>query len=312
MAIGSSDTGYGHLTRCYSLFSDISNLEPSRFIALTDEGGRNLLGNVSGDFFLESIHFIELLQTLNRATIVCDLLTASQDVLKCLRDTAKNLISISPVSDVNNFCDCIISRVTPKTSNCDSLYIGEHFVLLGKEILNEKRNYLTVGVNFGGSDPENKTGAFIKQISSLEFHLDLKVIVGPGFDGNFAESINDLIKNKKIMFEIIRHPHKFWAVMADCDVVFLSGGISLYEAIQRNIPSVIVSNNNVTQSLIPDNIKKNGLPLDIISMDDINILIRKLDQNREILRENIMRADYFDFKGNYKNYWKVIKSYVDK
>ena len=90
-----------------------------------------------------------------------------------------------------------------------------------------------ITITFGGVDPANLTQRICNILSGLQEDFDCKVILGIGYSHQIVTNL-----------EILDSPINFEAEIAKSDIVFTSGGRTVYEAAFLGKPSIVIAQNS--------------------------------------------------------------------
>ena len=102
---------------------------------------------------------------------------------------------------------------------------------------------MVIGISMGGYDKQNKTLKLLKILLKFKNFIELKILFNKQNLINYNKIIN-YIKINKINSKILTMKKNTWNIFSKCSFVFLSGGISAYEAVFVGIPSINIINDN--------------------------------------------------------------------
>lgn len=309
VAIGTRSTGYGHITRSIEIFDLLRKSTNSVCLILTDEDGIKLVPDIQGLYPLTSEQeLLQRLHGLRSSLVICDFLQASADVFSELKNTSSRIASVSPISTINEIADIVITRV-PVSGSVKGINLhGSRFVIAHSREKKDNLRRLTIGVNFGGSDPEDQLTEFVKGISQTRHSVDLTIMLGPGYRGKFSSIFDSLIENPNIDFSAHQSASRFWELLDSRDVLIVSGGLALYEAIHRKVPAIAYLPEKEKVALIPEDLLERGVPWITHTMDGCIDKLRAIYNNREIIEEQKKRLRHIDFLNNTEN---VVAALVD-
>jgi spore coat polysaccharide biosynthesis predicted glycosyltransferase SpsG len=311
VAIGTRSTGYGHITRSIEIFDLLRRSTNSVCLILTDEDGIQLVPDIQGLYPLTSEQ--ELLQSLNglrSSIIICDFLQASAAVFSGIKNTSCRIASVSPISTVNEIADIVITRVPVSTPVTGINLHGSRFVIAHSHKKEDNPQRLTIGVNFGGSDPEDQLSKFVQEISRTKHFLDLTIMLGPGYRGKFSSIFDCLIENPNIDFSAHQSTCRFWELLAYRDILIVSGGLALYEAIHRKVPAIAFLPEREKTALIPEDLVGRGVPWIAHTIDECLGKLRAIYEDREILEAQKKELLKIDFSSNTKNVVEALVNFI--
>ena len=312
VAIGTRCTGYGHITRTIEVFNMFRNRAKATCIIRTDDDGLQLVPDIPGALAVTTDQdFLIQLARLKSKLVVCDFLAATTEILSILTANSQSLASISPLSSVNETADIVISRA-PVNGPLRGINLhGSQYVIAHSRKPPDSPERLSVGVNFGGSDPEDQLSDFVNGISGTSQMLDLTMMLGPGYRGKFSGIFDSLIENPNIDFSVHQSASKFWDILGLSDMLVVSGGLALYEAIHKNIPAIALLTEPGKAALIPSDLRRQGIPWIVQTVDECIGKIMEVYRDRSILVEHRNRLLNVDFSVNTQNVVGVLAGYVE-
>ena len=238
---------------------------------------------------------------------------------KSLINLIKNkfVCSISPNGKVNKYAKIIFSRTSPigkyskKTiisSNINNFLPGSNLVKIKKYIgkLNSKKK-MVIDISMGGCDKQNKTLKLLKILLKFKNFIELKILFNKQNLINYNKIIN-YIKINKINSKILTMKKNTWNIFSKCSFVFLSGGISAYEAVFVGIPSINIINDNKKKKLTQYLSNKNLT--NIYKDKDLKQILKLINfylSSDKLLLKQKEKIDSFVGKINYSPYNKLLK-----
>ncbi len=109
-----------------------------------------------------------------------------------------------------------------------------------KRIINSIASKLLV--TFGGSDPKNLTLEVLTAFKSFTGQkLNIKIIVGPGFEPHQIQQISDASKKLEHKCKIIYSPESLYELLLWCDIAISTTGLTKYEMAMTGTPSILFS-----------------------------------------------------------------------
>jgi len=248
---GNSDIGYGHITRCTSLYQafEEKGIEPF-FIVNGDENVKNTLNTKRNCIFNWLINTDKLFGIINGSDIVVlDSYLATLLLYKKISEVIKipvfiddNLRLEYPPGVVVNYS---ISAKKIKYHNRENInyLLGPKYCLVRNEFWNvqnkiESDEIKTIMITLGGSDTKNLTPPILEMLNTLFPNLEKKVIVGMGFKNiDNIEAVLD--KNCELIYFPTAEDMK--KVMRESDLAITAGGTTIYELAIIGVPAISVA-----------------------------------------------------------------------
>ncbi len=247
---GSSEIGFGHITRCMSLYQAFSERElPVQFIVNGDSTIEHLLKNTEYKIFNWLEESDKLFNLLNNSDIVIiDSYLADEDFYEAMSES----VALNVYIDDNvriNYPKGIIVNGSILAEKMDYPFVNQVEYLLGSQYIPLRREFWDVPekkineslqnimITFGGDDLRNITPTILKILTEEYPLLNKKVIVGSGFK-NISE-IEDLKDDKT---ELIYYPDAkgMLNTMLESDIAISAGGQTLYELAMVGLPTIAI------------------------------------------------------------------------
>ena len=248
---GSSEVGFGHITRCASLYEAFEErgITPE-FIINGDNTIEELLGNKKYKIFNWFERENETLDLINGVEVVIvDSYLANYKFYKKVSELVKFPVYVDdfkrldyPVGIVINGAIHAEDLGYPEREGTTHL-LGIKYCPLKKEFWDVpkkiiKENIESIMVTFGGNDHANMTLQILKLLVAHYPDISKKIIVGRGFT-NIGQ-IESVADNKT---EIIFCPgaEEMKKVMIESDVCISAAGQTLYELARIGIPTIAIA-----------------------------------------------------------------------
>lgn len=282
---GFQSTGYGHITRCLSLYQAFEerNIIPTFYIN-GDEKSKDFLENSNYKIFNWLNRPTQLISEIrNSDVLIIDSYLASKDFY----DAVVKFCNISLFIDDNiriNYPDGIILNGTINAQNFSYPKKKEKNYLLGSEYIPIRKEFWNVEprkinqaissilITFGGQDIKNLSIPILKAIKGNYPSAKKYVVLGSA-DTNTADA--EIDDNTEFFYSI--SAQKMKELMLSSDISITAAGQTLYELAVTGTPSIAVA--------VADNQKKNimewkksGFLLDTLFAGDINLFKKILDQ----------------------------------
>lgn len=299
---GSSKIGFGHITRCMSLYQAFRETGLTvKFIVNGDSTIESLLKNTEYEIFNWLKNHDKLFQSLNGSDIiVVDSYLADEGLYRRIVDYA----SITVYIDDNNRIDYpkgILVNGSILAEKLDYSSSGEIDYLLGSQFIPLRRQFWdipekkinsslqTVMITFGGDDLRNLTPEVLRILNKNYPSLNKKVVIGNGF-----KHLSNIETLKDERTELIYYPdaNGMLNTMLESDVAISAGGQTLYELARVGLPTIAISvAHNQTHNV--ENWQKVGFIEFAGHWKDNNLFNNVLDK-LELLKDEKIRLE----KGN--------------
>jgi UDP-2,4-diacetamido-2,4,6-trideoxy-beta-L-altropyranose hydrolase len=257
---GFHNTGYGHITRCQSIYQAFEerNLTPTIYVN-GDESCKPFLMNTN----YELINWLENSDTLfdkivGSGIVIVDSYLASLEFYNKISSLTALPVFIDdnmrleyPSGVVIN--GAVNAELMKFESRAGVTYLlGPKYVPLRKPFWQALEKIISpdvqsVMITFGGQDTQNMTPRMLRMFVRNFPELKKIVIVGSGY--NNLEQINE-IKDENT--ELVSSPsaEEMLKVMLECDVAITAAGQTVYELARVGVPTIAVSvaenqNNNL-------------------------------------------------------------------
>lgn len=321
---GSGEIGFGHVTRCMSLYQAFRENELSvQFVVNGDSTIEPILTDTEYEIFNWLENPERLFNKLNNQDIVfIDSYLADKDFYEKISELTALTIYIDdniridyPKGIVINGTILAEEMNYPLTENIEYL-LGSQYIPLRHEFwdigVKEIRSALeSIMITFGGDDLKDLTPGILKVLINEYPHINKKIVIGRGFK-NITEIEN--LKDKKT--ELIYYPdaNGMLKLMIESDIAISAGGQTLYELARIGLPTVAVGMaynqvNNV------ENWKKAGFIEFAGFWDDENLydsILEKLDllKDKKIRIEKCKKGrEFVDGEGAIKIVKRCLNKY---
>lgn len=236
---GSKNTGFGHITRCLSLYQAFQEkgILPE-FIINGDNNIEYLLKDVNYQIFNWLDDKSKLFEKVKDADIaIIDSYLADISVYNTLSELVKLSVYIDdnkrlyyPKGIVVNGGIYAEELIYPHTNGVTYL-LGTKYTPLRKEFWeipekNIKEKIKTIMVTFGGDDAKNMTPKILKLLNEKYPELNKNVIIGRAYQ-NVEEIKKEADKNTNLIY--CPDAEKMKEIMLESDIAISAGGQTLYE-----------------------------------------------------------------------------------
>lgn len=251
IAEGSKDIGFGHITRCTSLFDAFEEREITpQFIVNGDEGVLDLLEDKNYQIFnwlKDRDRLFDLVKGVDIA--ILDSYLADISFYKTLSDLSRIPVYIDDTKRLDYPKGVVVNgtvyadELNYPQKNESSYLLGSQYIPLRKEFWEVPEKLIretieTVMVTFGGDDMRNLTPEVLKVLNSNFPAYKKKVVIGKGFKN--IEQIKSL-KDSKTELVYFPDAEGMKKVMLESDIAISAGGQTLYELARVGVPTVAIA-----------------------------------------------------------------------
>lgn len=245
---GSKNIGFGHLTRCISLYQAFEEREITpKFVVNGDETIEDLLKNKNHQIFNwveERSKIFELMKDAD--VVIVDSYLANISFHKGLSITVKIPVYIDddkrsdyPRGIVVNGRIYAEEMDYPKRNGIVYL-LGTKYIPLRKEFWEVPKKEIrdkveSVMTTFGGDDMRNMTSKILRSLRENFPDLKKNVIIGKAFR-NIDEIKRECDKNTNLVY--YPDAKKMKEIMLESDIAISAGGQTLYELARVGVPTI--------------------------------------------------------------------------
>ena len=126
-------------------------------------------------------------------------------------------------------------------AGCEYMVFQEEYAAAAVGDRDISRAGARVLVTFGGSDPQGLTLRALEWLSLVKRDLEVRVVVGPGFETALAEKVRQSAKGGRFNCEVIESPEVLVDLMLWCDLAISSTGLTKYELALTGTPALFLS-----------------------------------------------------------------------
>lgn len=239
------EIGTGHVVRCLLLADKLSETKEFEiaFLMKDYEGVKWILDR-GYKVYRIPLEKDELEETINAIKdfspdiFVIDRLDTGEDFMKKIKGTGVILITLDDNGLGQKYADITINAIRESGV---SLYEGPAYVTLPeirfKEI-EELEECKRIFLSFGGYDHLNLTLKTMKALENLDEKVEIVVAIGGAC--KYRNELNDFLKKSKRNFKVYYQPKNFGELLDQADISIVSGGFTLFEAMARCIPSIVI------------------------------------------------------------------------
>ena len=265
LCLTDSVTGYGHLSRCFTLANSLQK-KGYKPIFLINHNLRTIEELRKKNFDFERIpqfsskkhpkydpkYVFKKINCKGWNIIIVDMRNYGEKISKFLKNKKLNVILLDDAWCKKPTADLIINGTISKKYhrynkvNPDSkIFKGTKFWISNPEFsrykkkiseINFKKKYSVI-VSMGGSDPHELTSLVIRSLENLP-NVQITAIIGPFFK-NLSKLKNQTKNNSNVL--LVNSPKKIWKEFQKCDLAVCAPGNTLYELCTQQIPTICIT-----------------------------------------------------------------------
>lgn len=292
---GNDKTGYGHLTRCLSIFQGFEEYDITpTLVANCDENGKKVLGNILLQDFDWKENPDKLVEMISGADIaIIDSYLADLPIYVSIYKSVKKAVYFDDTLRIDYPPGTIINGAVNAEflpyamDDHHSYLLGLDYTPMRKAFWNiperiQKNKIEDVLITIGGNDTRGVTSQVLEAVRNEFPLLSYHVVIG--FD-NF-----DKYREKYDQFDNIFIYHSLGdyemkELMIKCDLAISAAGQTTYELIRTATPSIFIQMAD-NQRLNIQGWYEKGIIRELINVDNDNYLSRVIDSLQEIKSAN--------------------------
>ena len=284
---GFSKTGYGHITRCLSLYQAFEE----KYIHATlyingDDNVKSLLPDSNHKIIDWAAHPIKLIGDIkNSDVIIIDSYLAGKDFYDNISKHAKVSLFIDDTLRLDYPAGILLNGTInaetfpyKKKPGKESL-LGTKYIPLRKEFWNAEnrkfnRELSSILITIGATDSQNLTSSILKSLQESFPAIKKKVVIGSSFiNKNEIENLRD--STTELFYSPPASLMRY--LMLSSDIAITAAGQTLYELAACGTPSIAIvvaenQKNNIQEW------KRKGFLLNTIYYSDVNFTRRIIEQ----------------------------------
>ena len=263
IADGGEQMGMGHVQQSTTLAKELSDRAEICFLTKSDETVVSQMKDAGFTTFkLNSDNEIAaLLQKIKPDIVIIDKLDVAENFARELKGSLSSKLAIfTNQTSANKYADVSVNAVISSNfrntkyldKNTNTLYFyGPKYCILRKEFhefksKGKKVNSMVkkISLIFGGSDPSNLTSIVLNELLSLKKGYKIDVIMGVHFE--HLDTLNQVLvryPNKKGNVNLYKNVKNVAELMYKADLVIVSPGLSLFEALCVGTPVIAMHHN---------------------------------------------------------------------
>lgn len=288
---GFENTGYGHITRCISLYQAFEERNITPIIYLNgDEKSKSFLININYELINWLTHPAQLIKKIiNSDIVIIDSYYASKEFYENISKFTKLLLIVDDFMRIDYSSGIILNG----SINAESLQyptkkgieylLGTQYIPIRKAFWNNparkyKNKIETILITFGGQDIRNLTLPVLNAVNDYNPSIKINVVFG-NKDGNILKELKNKYPNSEFYFSINDEAMK--TLMLESDLAITAAGQTLYELAATGTPAIAVAVAD-NQKININEWHKAGYLLEPIFYNDINCIKKIVDQLKKL------------------------------
>lgn len=175
-----------------------------------------------------------------------------QDYLEALAKLGASTVNlVDTLDDIEKpaaLASVIIATMHADQVELDDFYGGPEFAILRESFSNQHKEVRELGreviVSFGGSDPQGLTLKVLRALDGVSADLlgmNVKAVLGPAF--SYKKELGSLLPGLSYEPKVLENVEQMAEVLAQADLVFCSGGMTVFEISSLGTPGVVLCQN---------------------------------------------------------------------
>jgi UDP-2,4-diacetamido-2,4,6-trideoxy-beta-L-altropyranose hydrolase len=214
----------------------------------------DLLGKNSCDYrtITDNSDFLSSLSGEETDIVIFDIRDTKREDIKPLKNKGIKIVSFDDRGEGSVYADLLIdANRDPKSSlpgqqDLPRRCFGPEYMILNEKFhsvwerkreIPEKVN--SVLITMGGSDPLNLSRKLFEILKNADREIFFRLVLGPAYDD--TKIISDFQGMRNL--EIVIDSGSMEELMYESDLIFCSGGITLYEAMACGTPAFVINQN---------------------------------------------------------------------
>ena len=247
---GSKEIGFGHITRCMSLYQAFNEINISvRFIVNGDSVIESILKNIEYQIFNWLKYPDKFFKLLKKSDIIIiDSYLTDERFYKKISELGEFAVYIDDNKRIEYPKGVVIngsilaSELNYAPQKEVKFLLGSHYIPLRREFWNVEKKEInrtveSVLVTFGGDDLRNMTPSILKMLIHKYPQLIKNVVIGRGF-GNITEIEN--LKDARTNLIYYPDADEMLNLMLESDIAISGGGQTLYELARVGVPTIAI------------------------------------------------------------------------
>lgn len=267
---GGVEVGMGHIYRAKAFAQAALKLgHAPRIIAIIPPSLEYLFDTFSECRFVRNdTDIITHISDGAAQAVVFDTIVMEQSAFKQIESLGVPLFSISPVFEHMSrmalyFCRCSPTAEYPQ----ETARYGLPYTIIRDEVERiDEEDYLRhlvnenlqIGIAMGGGDALNKTLAVLRSLSKVEARCSFWVMLGDAYSHSCDELMSVIYENRQHNVLLAKNHSSIWALLRNCSVTILTGGVTVSEAVFAGIPALLIFDREKDMDVVPSDFLRVG------------------------------------------------------
>lgn len=242
--IGHKTVGYGHINRVLTLASAIVGHRLVFIVPKKSEEGYRILEENNYEVYLYDDDAIGEIKSIEPQLVINDILDTSREYMTELKALGVKVINFEDLGDGAREADLVINALYPEKRGIANHFYGEEYFvareefLIGNHSTHVPEKMKNILITFGGTDPNNLTIKVIDSIYAFcqEHGIRITAILGLGYSHDMSAFEGYDIT---LLRDVKNMAHQF----VKSDLIFCSGGRTVYEIATISRPTVVLCQN---------------------------------------------------------------------
>ncbi len=308
------EIGADNLYRCLSIASKLVFHDVVFFLNDSCQLGIDIINSYNYKYqtYSGKSSLLTLLDQFNPEMVINDVGNTSFEYMADLKSRDYYLINFEDLGTGIELADLIFDPLYDDGDD-EKFFSGHQYYILKEEfylhqpkiISNEVNNVL---IQFGASDPLNLSQKVLDAVIDSGYNGRVNIILGPGYDNP-----EKLMEQYEIMpnIQFYTNVSSISDFMISADIIFASGGNSIYQVCSLGVPCIILCENEKELSHIFGNSQEGFINMGLgseVSHDEIKQQFINLFSDFERRQEMNKKMLDIDLKHGFEEVWAIVKS----
>lgn len=308
------EIGADNLYRCLSIASKLVFHDVVFFLNDSCQLGIDIINSYNYKYqtYGGKSSLLTLLDQFNPEMVINDVGNTSFEYMADLKSRDYYLINFEDLGTGIELADLIFDPLYDDGDD-EKFFSGHQYYILKEEfylhqpkiISNEVNNVL---IQFGASDPLNLSQKVLDAVIDSGYNGRVNIILGPGYDNP-----EKLMEQYEIMpnIQFYTNVSSISDFMISADIIFASGGNSIYQVCSLGVPCIILCENEKELSHIFGNSQEGFINMGLgseVSHDEIKQQFINLFSDFERRQEMNKKMLDIDLKHGFEEVWAIVKS----
>lgn len=308
------EIGADNLYRCLSIASKLVFHDVVFFLNDSCQLGIDIINSYNYKYqtYSGKSSLLTLLDQFNPEIVINDVGNTSFEYMADLKSRDYYLINFEDLGTGIELADLIFDPLYDDGDD-EKFFSGHQYYILKEEfylhqpkiISNEVNNVL---IQFGASDPLNLSQKVLDAVIDSGYNGRVNIILGSGYDNP-----EKLMEQYEIMpnIQFYTNVSSISDFMISADIIFASGGNSIYQVCSLGVPCIILCENEKELSHIFGNSQEGFINMGLgseVSHDEIKQQFINLFSDFERRQEMNKKMLDIDLKHGFEEVWAIVKS----